>query len=118
MIEVGKRPERKARREGELKLLMLSDGGAAAQKGYNLKELVKAEKNKSKSLKGRKNKRKLAAAAAATASDDFEIDTADPRFAQMNQDPQFHLDPTNPLFQPTAGMKALVQDKLKRVRHN
>ena len=93
---------------------MLSNSGAEPIKNYDLQELVRREKNKGKKLKGRKGKRKAKALAAAEQADDFVVDTADPRFGAMHSNPDFHLDPTDPNFHATAGMKALLAERHKK----
>jgi hypothetical protein len=78
---------------------------------FDMKEIVKAEKAKKKGKKAKKN--------APVVEDSFTINTTDPRFAQLYESHEFAIDPTNPRFKETTGMKALLEEgrkKRKQVR--
>jgi hypothetical protein len=44
----------------------------------------------------------------------FEVDTKDPRFEAMFVDSQYAMDPTSSDFLPTAGSRALLEERGKR----
>jgi len=45
-----------------------------------------------------------------------KIDTNDPRFAAIYDQPEYAIDPSLPSFKRTAGMQALLEERSKR-RH-
>ncbi|TPR04950.1 Myb-like DNA-binding domain family protein [Aspergillus niger] len=49
-------------------------------------------------------------------TDDFEMEVTDPRFARLYESHEFAIDPTNPRFKATSGMKALLEEGRKRRR--
>jgi len=71
--------------------------------GFNLKQMMKAEKSKSK--KKRRN------GETAQEDDNFELDVNDPRFTAVGLNHEFAIDPTNPHFKKTSGMKKLLESK-------
>jgi hypothetical protein len=44
----------------------------------------------------------------------FEMDAADPRFAAVFESHEFAIDPSNPKFKGTAGMKKILEEGRKR----
>lgn len=46
--------------------------------------------------------------------DNFQINTTDPRFAKLYESHEFAIDPTNPKFKDTSGMKALLEEGRKK----
>ncbi|KAJ5929237.1 hypothetical protein N7454_007085 [Penicillium verhagenii] len=112
-----KREEREAEeaasaaQRAELELLMVDDKEATI-KHFNMTEIEKAEKQARKKGKGKgKGKAKEAAV-----QDNFNVDTQDPRFSRVFESHEFAIDPTNPRFKATSGMKALLDEGRKR-RH-
>ena len=99
--------ETKAAERANLELLMTNDNDDEKTRHFDMNEVVKAEKLKKKGKKGRKN-------AAPVVEDTFEINTADPRFAKLYESHEFAIDPTNPRFKETAGMKALLNEGRKK----
>jgi len=94
-----------------LELLMVDDKKATI-KHFDMTEIEKAEKQARRKGKGKgKGKSKQAAV-----EDDFNVDTQDPRFARVFESHEFAIDPTNPRFKATSGMKALLDEGRKR-RH-
>lgn len=75
----------------DLALLVQSDNPNAEPKHFNLKSVIKAEKQK-KRIKGRKGKMDDDA----EAQEDFVMNVKDERFKALFEDHQFALDPTNP----------------------
>ncbi|KAF2010077.1 hypothetical protein BU24DRAFT_400747 [Aaosphaeria arxii CBS 175.79] len=106
--------EAAAAEKANLELLMVDDEGNKVQH-FDMNEIAKAEKAKKKGKKGKKSKD---AAAAAVVEDDFEMNTQDPRFAKLYDSHEFAIDPTNPRFKGTQGMKALLEEGRKKRRHD
>ncbi|KAF8421288.1 pre-rRNA processing protein Esf1 [Tirmania nivea] len=105
----------KAAQRAELELLMMGDANERAVAGgnmkhFNLKEVVKAEKEK----KLKKRKRGKKAVDAEGVQDGFEADVKDPRFAALFEEHDFAIDPTNPRFKQTSTMKKLMEEKRNR----
>ena len=94
------------------------DDQSAGMKHFDMNEIEKAEKaassktNKKKPHKHKKDDRDQLAAVAA--ADGFEVDTADPRFARLYENHEFAIDPSNPRYRGTKGMKALLDEGRKR----
>jgi hypothetical protein len=100
-----------AAQRAELELLMVDDKKAAI-KHFDMTEIEKAEKQARRKGKGKgKGKAKPAAV-----EDNFNVDTQDPRFSRLFESHEFAIDPTNPRFKATTGMKALLDEGRKR-RH-
>ncbi|KAJ5533214.1 hypothetical protein N7494_009766 [Penicillium frequentans] len=100
-----------AAQRAELELLMVDDKKATI-KHFDMTEIEKAEKQARRKGKGKgKGKSKQA-----VVEDDFNVDTQDPRFARVFESHEFAIDPTNPRFKATSGMKALLDEGRKR-RH-
>ena len=104
-------------KRAELELLMVDEKEGDVQH-FDMREIEKAEKaarrrGKGKGkLKGKKGAE--AATAAAGAEDTFKMDTQDPRFQRLFESHDFAIDPTNPRFKGTGGMKALLEEGRKR----
>lgn len=99
-----------AAQRAELELLMVDDEKAKI-KHFDMNEIERAEKQARKKGKGKKNK-KLDSAPA----DDFDVNVSDPRFSRLYDSHEFAIDPTNPRFKSTSGMKALLDEGRKRRR--
>ncbi|KAJ5674229.1 hypothetical protein N7462_009668 [Penicillium macrosclerotiorum] len=101
-----------AAQRAELELLMMDDEKAAI-KHFDMNEIEKAEKQaRRKKGKGKgKGKSKEV-----PVTDDFNVDVSDPRFARLFESHEFAIDPTNPRFKSTSGMKALLDEGRKRRR--
>lgn len=80
-----------------------------------MRGLAKLEKHAGKKLKG-KRKRQMETLAANVSGQEFQIDTADDRFAALldGTDDRFGIDRTNPLYRETAAMKALLEEQTNR----
>lgn len=99
-----------AAQRAELELLMVDDKKVNI-KHFDMNEVERAEKQ-SRRKKGKgKGKSKEAAP-----TDDFNVDVKDPRFARLYESHEFAIDPTNPRFKSTSGMKALLDEGRKRRR--
>ena len=100
-------------KRAELELLMVDDK-ASEVKHFNMNEIQKAEKAKNKKKKRRKT---VVGAEGDTEQDGFQMDVQDPRFSRLFESHEFAIDPTNPKFKGTVGMKALLEEgRRKRVR--
>jgi len=100
-----------AAQRAELELLMVDDKKADI-KHFDMNEVEKAEKQARRKGKGKgkaKNKEPVV-------TDDFHVDVADPRFTRLYDSHEFAIDPTNPRFKATSGMKALLDEGRKRRR--
>lgn len=103
--------EEAARADAELELLTLGDGDDdEGDDGYNLKAMVKGQKLKKKGKKARRGKK-----GADLEEDNFKMDMSDSRFQAVFEKPEFHIDPTNPKFKPTAGSEALLAERQSRM---
>lgn len=106
--------------QAELALLVGSDEDDQLGGGrhFDMRAILKAEKNAGK--KGRsakKGKRKAgdeSTGANDVPKDTFEIDLKDDRFKSLHEDYDFAIDPTNPRFQKTRNMTALLGEGRKR----
>ncbi|KAE8359342.1 hypothetical protein BDV27DRAFT_136312 [Aspergillus caelatus] len=100
-----------AAKRAELELLMMDDENKNI-KHFDMNEIEKAEKQARKKGKG-KGKGKQAAQVV----DDFQMDVSDPRFSRLFESHEFAIDPTNPRFKATSGMKQLLEEGRKRRRN-
>lgn len=91
--EEEEKPMQKEATEEELTLLVASNNPDAEPKHFNLKSVIKAEKNK-KRRKGRKDKKEDDG----EAQEDFKLNVKDDRFKVLFEDHQFAIDPTNPQY--------------------
>lgn len=101
-----------AAKRAELELLMLDDKQSEI-KHFDMNEIEKTEKNARKKKSKGKGKDK----AAEGVTDDFHMDVSDPRFGRLYESHEFAIDPTNPRFKATPGMKALLEEGRKRRRN-
>ncbi len=100
-----KETEEDRKAKAELELLMIPEHEEEERKGYNLSSLLKEEKKKKKQ-KDRKGQE---------SGETFKVDITDPRFEKMFSDPyDYGIDPTNPNFNDTEGMRALLKERVKR----
>ncbi|KAG8763745.1 pre-rRNA-processing protein esf1, partial [Ceratobasidium sp. 423] len=114
------KPPRNVLNDAELELLLAPDPDAATgtePKHFDMRAVIKAEKA---SRSGKKSRRRDKKGASATneAEDgrDFHVDVKDERFAALHEDHEFAIDPSNPHFQNTKAMKALLDERAKRQR--
>ena len=113
-----KRAEREAEeaanaaKRAELELLMVDDKDTEVRH-FDMNEIEKAEKRAKK--KGKHRKKDKSSMGGELVTDNFKLDTQDPRFApRLFENHEFAIDPTNPKFKGTAGMKALLDEGRKR----
>lgn len=110
-----KRAEREAEeaaaaaKRAELELLMVDDKDhSKGMKHFDMNEIEREEKRAKK-----KGKHKDKAEIGTSQMDGFKMDTHDPRFARLYESHEFAIDPTNPKFKGTEGMKALLEEGRK-----
>lgn len=97
-----------AGRRAELELLM-ADDQADNLKHFDMREIERAEKEAKRKHK-KKDKKREDTAAAENMKDNFKIETKDPRFKDLYESHEYAIDPSNPRFKGTAGMKELLEE--------
>jgi hypothetical protein len=101
-----------ASRRAELELLMADDGAnGESVRHFDMREIEKAEKEARR--KG-KNKGKKSKKAEDAVKDDFKVEAEDPRFKALFDSHEYAIDPTNPRFKSTEGMKNLLEEGRKK----
>lgn len=102
-----------ASRRAELELLMADDeANGEGVRHFDMREIEKAEKEarrKGKN-KGKKSKKSMEEAV----KDDFKVEAEDPRFKALFDSHEYAIDPTNPRFKGTDGMKSLLEEGRKK----
>ncbi|GAA5931529.1 hypothetical protein JCM1841_005539 [Sporobolomyces salmonicolor] len=123
--------EKRAQREAEekaqeqeqaqLALLVGSDdeddvlgGGGEGGRHFDMRAILKSEKNKGKKVKGKGKKAAAKKEVAEPVKDDFKVDLTDDRFKSLHEDYDFAIDPSNPRFQKSRNMDALLAEGRKR----
>ncbi|KAH3672281.1 hypothetical protein WICMUC_004376 [Wickerhamomyces mucosus] len=93
--------------QAELELLMLDENVENKKsQHFNLKEIVRSEKEKSKKNKHRRKEKIV--------EDDFKADLNDPRFAEIFTNHDFAIDPSQPQFKKTSTMNQILDERKKR----
>ncbi|KAJ7092673.1 hypothetical protein C8R44DRAFT_646688 [Mycena epipterygia] len=108
------KPPRSLSTAEELSLLVSSDNPTAEPRHFDMKAILKAEKQAKRKGKRRKT---VAEDEANEMQEDFTIDVNDSRFNVLHDNHAFAIDPTNPQFKKTKGMNALLEERSKRQRH-
>ncbi|KAK0124747.1 pre-rRNA-processing protein esf1 [Cadophora gregata f. sp. sojae] len=101
-----------ATQRAELELLMqdnATEEGGANLDHFDIKEIARAEKLKKKGKKHKKNK-EVEGGKRGGLQQGFEMDVGDERFSKLFQSHEFAIDPTNPKFVATEGMKKLLEE--------
>jgi hypothetical protein len=99
-----------ATQRADLELLMAGEE-EDTMRHFDMRDVRKAEKAKASKHKKKKSKGKIGDDTNLLAQeDDFKMDTQDPRFARMFESHEFAIDPTNPRFKKTEGMKKLMEE--------
>ncbi|KAJ7783727.1 hypothetical protein DFH07DRAFT_873889 [Mycena maculata] len=107
------KPSRSLSTAEELTLLVSSDNPTSEPRHFDMKAILKAEKQAKR--KGRK-RQKAGEDDANEIQEDFAINVADARFTVLHDDHAFAIDPSNPHFKKTKGMNALLEERSKRQR--
>jgi hypothetical protein len=97
----------------ELELLMADNGTepAAHLDHFDINEIARAEKAKKK--KGKKSK-EIETGKRGGLQEGFEMDVGDSRFSKLFDSHEFAIDPSNPKFKGTEGMKKLLEEGRKK----
>ncbi|KFA61995.1 hypothetical protein S40285_07904 [Stachybotrys chlorohalonatus IBT 40285] len=82
---------------------------------FNMNEIIRAEKQKRKKGKGKKGK-KQGDEAREGLQEGFKMDLEDDRFKAVFENHEFAIDPSNPRFKATEGMKELLEEGRKKRR--
>ncbi|KAI0022329.1 hypothetical protein F4780DRAFT_191843 [Xylariomycetidae sp. FL0641] len=120
-----------AAQRAQLEKVMAADrgepGGATAAAAhldhFDMETIARAEKLKSqkgKKGKSKKSKKDLAVAEgqAGDLQDGFSMDVGDARFAAVFDRHEFAIDPSNPKFKATPGMKTLLEEGRKKRKNH
>jgi hypothetical protein len=107
----------KASNRAELELLMQDNSTEAASHldHFDIKEIARAEKNKKKKKKGKKDE--VEGGKRGGLQKSFEMDVGDERFSKLFESHEFAIDPSNPKFKGTEGMKALLEEGRRKRAH-
>jgi hypothetical protein len=89
--------ERVVSTKEELELLVAPDQAEKQVKHFDMKAVLKAEKGRSKKLKGKKGQ-KQRNGDGEELQEDFIIDTKDNRFKAIHEDHTFAIDPSHPQY--------------------
>ncbi|RDA89436.1 hypothetical protein CP532_6143 [Ophiocordyceps camponoti-leonardi (nom. inval.)] len=77
---------------------------------FDMKEIVRAEKDKGKGRKKKKKKTTREEGREGLMQEGFEMDLGDDRFQAVFDSHEFAIDPSNPKFKATSGMKKLLEE--------
>jgi hypothetical protein len=100
-----------AAQRAQLELLMADENGDGHVDHFDMKEIARAEKLKGKK-KGKKGKK--GAEDQGGLQENFDMDVEDSRFKAVFENHEFAIDPSNPKFKATQGMKKLLEESRKK----
>ena len=106
-----------AAEKARLQKLMADESKGAAEHldHFDMNEIARAEKQKDKKNKKKQKKQKKEGTEdRGGLQQDFEMDVTDERFKNVFENHEFAIDPSDPKFQATPGMKKLLQERRKR----
>jgi hypothetical protein len=103
--------EEAASRKAELELLMAENQGDNVRH-FDMREIEKAEKEARRKGKSKRSSKKKPEVG--EVQDGFQVDSQDPRFKALFESHEFAIDPTNPKFKSTKGMKSLLEEGRKK----
>jgi len=121
--EVAAAANAKQKEKAELELLMAGDvvdGTSLGERSFSMAAIRKAEKDARKGTKGKKKKAKKGWKGESLedngeqVDDGFVMNVQDDRFKEAFENHDFAIDPSNPKFVETEGMKKLLQEGRKR----
>jgi hypothetical protein len=102
-----------ASRRAELELLMADDeANGEGVRHFDMREIEKAEKEARR--KGKNKGKKSKKTAGEEVKDEFKVEAEDPRFKALFDSHEYAIDPTNPRFKGTEGMKSLLEEGRKK----
>jgi len=102
--------EASASEKAKLELLMEANSTevGATLNHFDINEIQRMEKANKKGKKGKKHQ--LEESKRGGLQEDFEMDVEDPRFNKLFESHEFAIDPSNPKFKGTEGMKKLLEE--------
>ncbi|APA13165.1 hypothetical protein sscle_10g079350 [Sclerotinia sclerotiorum 1980 UF-70] len=105
-----KEAEEKASNRAELELLMQDNSTDKVEHldHFDIAEIQRAEKAKKK--KGKKGKKGEAESKRGGLQENFQMDVGDERFGDVFKNHEYAIDPSNPKFKGTEGMKKLLEE--------
>lgn len=101
------------KQRAQLSKVMKEDANAEADhlEHFDMNEILRAEKKKNKKGKFKKGKDKETRGGL---QEDFKMDVDDDRFKAVFESHEFAIDPSNPKFKATGGMKQLLEEGRKK----
>lgn len=111
----------KASHKAELELLMRDDANEMKRLDhFDINEIARVEKNKKKRSKSKKYAKELEVEGGKRGGlqESFEMNVQDPRFKAVFDSHEFAIDPSNPKFKGTEGMKKLLEEGRKKRKHD
>ncbi|GJN92441.1 hypothetical protein Rhopal_005471-T1 [Rhodotorula paludigena] len=93
--------------------VMGADGDGEGGRHFDMRKILKAEKQQGKKHKLR-GKSKKAKAEDEPVNDEFKVNLADDRFKSLYEDYDFAVDPSNPRYQKSRNMEAILAEGRKR----
>lgn len=121
-----RRKKRKARQAAEAEVAeqaarlskVMAEGAdenpAAQLEHFDMNEIVRAEKQAGKKAKRKKKKKDEGSSGRGGLQQGFEMDVSDDRFNAVFDSHEFAIDPSNPKFVATGGMKKLLEEGRKK----
>ncbi|QSZ34436.1 hypothetical protein DSL72_006028 [Monilinia vaccinii-corymbosi] len=107
-----KEAEEKASNRAELELLMQDNSTDKAEHldHFDIAEIQRAEKAKKKKGKGKGKKGEESESKRGGLQENFQMDVGDERFQDVFKNHEYAIDPSNPKFKGTEGMKKLLEE--------
>ncbi|KAH7143772.1 hypothetical protein EDB81DRAFT_796337 [Dactylonectria macrodidyma] len=108
-----------AAEKAQLAKVMTKDAGdnqADHLDHFDMNEIIKAEKRKAKKGKAKKRAEAKGDQSRGGLQEDFAMDVADDRFKAVFDNHEYAIDPSNPKFKGTQGMKKLLEEGRKKRR--
>jgi hypothetical protein len=107
--------KKNAAERANLERIMAEDAGEAVEHldHFDMNEIARAEKQKLK--KGKKRQKDMKDRGGL--QEDFQMDVDDDRFKAVFESHEFAIDPSNPKFKATPGMKQLLEEGRKKRNH-
>ncbi|KAM0145161.1 hypothetical protein ACHAP3_000283 [Botrytis cinerea] len=107
-----KEAEEKASNRAELELLMQDNSTDKAEhlEHFDIAEIQRAEKAKKKKGKGKGKKSEEVESKRGGLQENFQMDVGDERFGDLFKNHEYAIDPSNPKFKGTEGMKKLLEE--------
>ncbi|KAI9742689.1 MAG: pre-rRNA-processing protein esf1 [Claussenomyces sp. TS43310] len=105
--------EARASERAELELLMDDDGN---NNDFDINEIARVEKAKKKKKSRSRKDGEDVGGKRGGLQENFEMDVTDPRFSAVFDSHEFAIDPSNPKYKGTEGMKKLLEEGRKKRR--